>query len=138
MNKKQKELILYIVFGVATTAVNWIIYTFLTLVLQAGMTLSNAIAWAGAVLFAFITNKLFVFESRSMDLGIMLKEALLFVSARIFSGVFEVFLPTLLVIIGLNQTLWEIEGFWAKALVSVLVVILNYIVSKMLVFKKKV
>ena len=138
MNKKQKEIILYIVFGVSTTAVNWIIYTLLTLVLQVGMTLSNGIAWGGAVLFAFVTNKLFVFESKSMKWCIVFKEALLFVGARIFSGVFEVFLPTALVMIGLNQKLWGIDGFWAKVLVSVLVVILNYVVSKTLVFVKKV
>lgn len=137
MNKNRKELILYVVFGVATTAVNWIIYTTMTMVMHIGMTLSNAIAWGGAVVFAFLTNKLLVFESKSMHWSVLLKEMLLFAGARILSGVFEVFLPTLLVIIGLDQKLWGIEGFWAKASVSVFVVALNYVISKILVFKKK-
>ena len=61
--KKYKEIIMYLIFGVLTTLVNWFCYAFLT---KSGMemNISNCIAWLVAVLFAFITNKVFVFESK--------------------------------------------------------------------------
>ena len=64
--KKHKEIILYLIFGVATTAVSFIVYS---LLVTAGldMTVSNGIAWLAAVTFAFVTNKLFVFESKKID-----------------------------------------------------------------------
>ena len=62
---KYKEVIMYLIFGVATTLVNWIVYSLLMKTSVVNMTVSNAIAWFTAVVFAYITNKLFVFESRS-------------------------------------------------------------------------
>ena len=133
---KHKEILLYLFFGVSTTAVNWIIYFLFTELYGAEMTVNNALAWAGAVIFAFVTNKLFVFESKNMSLNVLLKESISFLGARMFSGLFEIFLPTLLFKLGLVQSLFGIEGFFAKAIVSVLVVILNYMLSKVLIFRK--
>ena len=65
---KYKEVIMYLIFGVATTLVNWIVYSLLMKTSVVNMTVSNAIAWFTAVVFAYITNKLFVFESRSWNL----------------------------------------------------------------------
>ena len=65
---KYKEVIMYLIFGVATTLVNWIVYSLLMKTSVVNMTVSNAIAWFTAVVFAYITNKLFVFESRSWKL----------------------------------------------------------------------
>lgn len=134
--KKNKEIILYLIFGVSTTIVNWIIYLCLTSVVHVGMTMSNAAAWIGAVVFAFVTNKLFVFESKNTSNIELLREVVSFFGARIFSGLFEIFLPSFLYSLGLNHSFLEIEGFWAKAVVSVIVVVLNYILSKLFVFKK--
>ena len=134
---KYKQIILYLFFGVTTTVVNWCIYVPLYEILRVDMTLSNAIAWLGAVLYAFITNKLFVFESRSMAGKVLLQEGIKFFGSRAFSGVVEILLPTGLYAIGLNQALFGIEGGVAKALVSVLIIVLNYIFSKFLVFRKK-
>ena len=135
--KKYKEIVLYLVFGVSTTLVNWGIYMVLTGLLAIEMTISNAIAWAGAVFFAFVTNKLFVFESKATSFKLLLREILTFISARIVSGVFEIFLPTVLYSWGLRHSFWGIEGFVAKVIVSVIVIILNYVLSKLVVFKKK-
>jgi len=140
---KYRELITYVVFGVLTTLVNWAVYTVLVFALPDGMqesaklTLSNAAAWVAGVLFAFITNKIWVFESKSFKPAVLIKELFSFVAARAATGVLEIFGVPLLVKIGLNQTVFGIDGAIAKAVVSVAVVILNYVFSKLIVFKKK-
>lgn len=137
MLKKYKELILYLIFGVSTTVANWIIYTIAISLFNMNMTVSNTVAWAGAVIFAFITNKWIVFESKNISFCALFREVVTFFSSRIFSGLIEIFTPALLYSLGLKQSLWGIEGFLAKAIVSVIVVILNYILSKLIVFRKK-
>lgn len=140
--RKYKEIVNYLIFGVLTTAVNWV--TYILLVKLAGMgatdtkiTIANAIAWVVAVTFAFITNKLWVFESRSFSANVFWKEAAAFFGARIFTGLFEMFLPTALMKLGMDQPLFGVEGFLAKIVTSVLVIILNYVLSKLLVFRRK-
>ena len=135
--KKYREVIFYVIFGVATTAVNWIVYTVCIKVFSLEMTLSNALAWIVAVLFAFVTNKIFVFESKDKSIGTVLKEGVSFIGSRAATGALEILLPTLLFKFGLNQSFLGIDGFWAKAFVSVLVIILNYVFSKLIVFRKK-
>ena len=132
-----KEVITYIIFGVLTTAVNWAVYTLFVKFLGIGVTFSNAVAWVAGVLFAFITNKLFVFESRSFKPIILARELLSFVAARAVTGVMEIFGVPLLIKIGLSRQLFGVEGAVAKALVSVIVIILNYIFSKLVVFKRE-
>lgn len=143
--KKHKEIIMYLIFGVATTAVNWIVYIICTKLFGvSGATLSNAeiavcngIAWGVAVTFAFITNKLFVFESKSTEKNFLLLEAAKFYGSRIFSGIFEVLLPSGLIAIGLNQAVFGVEGAIAKAITSVVVIVMNYVLSKLFVFRKE-
>ena len=134
--KRYKELMMYVIFGVATTAVNWVVYT-ICISLSVDMTLSNAIAWVISVLFAFITNKIFVFESKETQPLKVLREGLSFFGSRIATGLLEIIFPSLLFTLGLNQSFFGIKGLWAKAVVSVLVIILNYIFSKWLVFREK-
>lgn len=134
--KKYKEIIMYLVFGVSTTLVNFILYIIFVNLLQANMMLSNAIAWFVAVAFAFFTNKLFVFESKSFNLKVLAKEMLSFLSARILSGIIEIIGPTLLYNTGFNFSFLGIKGFWSKAVVSIIVILLNYIFSKLFIFKK--
>lgn len=132
--KKYRHILLYLFFGATTTAVNWCIYALTHDLL--GMTAANACAWLGAVVYAFVTNKLFVFESKSMKAGVLLAEGAKFFASRVFSGVVEVLLPTGLFAVGLNQDLFGLEGGIAKALVSVLVIVMNYVLSRFLVFSK--
>ena len=72
---KYKEQILYLAFGVVVTLVNWVVYAVLVTVVNLGITLSNAIAWAVTIITAFVTNKLFVFESKSVGKLSVFKEA---------------------------------------------------------------
>ncbi len=136
--KEYKEIIMYLIFGVGTTAVNWIIYTMIVVLgKERSLTVANVIAWIGAVAFAYITNKLWVFESKSWNPKVVWKELGMFLGARIFSGVFEIGLFPVLVWLGMNQSIFGIEGMLAKIVIGVAVIILNYIFSKLLVFKKK-
>lgn len=135
--EKYKQIISYLFFGVTTTVVNWIIYALLTRLINADMTIANAAAWFGAVLYAFVTNKLFVFESKSMSSKLVLWEGVKFFLSRALSGMFEILLPAALYAVGLHQTLFGLEGGLAKALVSIIVIVLNFILSKFLVFSQK-
>lgn len=134
---KYKEVIMYLIFGVATTLVNWIVYSLLMKTSVINMTVSNAIAWFMAVVFAYITNKIFVFESKSWNPAEVWKEVVKFFGARIATGVIEIGGLPLLYYIGVKQSIFGVEGFLAKILVSVIVVILNYVFSKIFVFSTK-
>lgn len=134
---KYKEVIMYLIFGVATTLVNWIVYSLLMKTSVINMTVSNAIAWFAAVVFAYITNKIFVFESKSWNPAEVWKEVVKFFGARIATGVIEIGGLPLLYYIGVKQSIFGVEGFLAKILVSVIVVILNYVFSKIFVFSTK-
>ncbi|HZK22411.1 MAG TPA: GtrA family protein [Oscillospiraceae bacterium] len=135
--KKYREIIVYLVFGVLTTAVNWLVYSVLVKYFCLSINLSNTIAWFAAVIFAFITNKIWVFGSRKSNFKVLLKEFWLFFAARILSGVFEIGGLNLAVRLGFDQTLFGVKAFLPKIIISFVVVILNYIFSKLIVFKKE-
>ncbi len=126
---RYKEAISYLFFGVLTTIVNLISYKFFT-ILQVDLYVSVVLAWILSVVFAFITNKLFVFESKSWEMAILGKELVLFLSARILS------LGIDLVAMGVMVNIIHIQDMIAKLVANVIVVIVNYIFSKFLIFKK--
>ena len=132
----KNEAVSYLFWGVGATVVNWIVYTVLSFASPYSMVICNSIAWLAAVLFAYITNRFFVFHSKTHGLTALLREFFLFIGARVFTGLFEIFLPSLLFRLGIRQTFLGIEGFWVKAIVTVLIIVLNYILSKLIVFRK--
>ena len=140
---KYKEIIMYLIFGVATTVVSWATYAlFIKLMgtdssLLGEMTLAKALSWLCAVAFAFVTNKLWVFDSRSWKPNVVALEALAFLGGRLITGVIEIAGVPLLVKLGLDQTIFGVAGMLANVVISVLVVILNYIFSKLVVFRKE-
>lgn len=143
--KRYREIIMYLIMGVATTLVNWVAYAACVSIFHIDrivfgfdidVLISNVIAWMLGVIFAYVTNKLFVFQSYSWKLSFVIKEFVLFISARLATGVLEIFGVPFLVGIGLNQTIFGIDGMLSKVLVSVIVVILNYVFSKLIIFKK--
>ncbi len=128
---KYYDMITYLVFGVLTTVVNYIIYLPCFNLWGFNASQSNLIAWAAAVAFAFLTNKPFVFRSHDWSLKVVLPELVKFVGTRIGSGALETVILFIAVdFMGMNGNVW-------KLVTSVLVVILNYIGSKLLVFRKK-
>ena len=140
-----QEAIDYLFWGGMTTVVSWGSYSVFVLLLQsmgamgdsAVVFWANICSWVCAVLFAFVTNKLWVFQSKSWASSVLLPELTKFLSSRVATGVFEMIAVPALVALGLNQTILGIEGMVSKILVSVVVVILNYILSKLFVFKTK-
>ena len=138
-----REVFMYLVFGVLTTVVSWASYALFIKILggisnsDVRISVANVLSWIAAVLFAFITNKLWVFDSKSWKPSVVIKELGMFVVARLATGCIEWFGVPLLVKIGVNQELFGTEGMLAKIIASVLVVILNYFFSKLLIFKKK-
>ena len=126
---KYKELILYGLWGAATTAVNFGVYFLCTRLLHIHLVVSNMLAWVAAVLFAFWANKCFVFESESWALRVALPEFFKFTGARFFSGLLE----TGLLLLCVKQLHFH-DGV-TKVAVSVLVVLLNYIFSKLFIFR---
>lgn len=129
--KKYKETILYLIFGVLSTIINIITYVFFTKILVLNYLLANAIAWILAVIFAYITNKFWVFESKEINSKYILKEFFSFFGCRVFSGAIEMFMMFILV------SIMSFNDFIVKIITNVVVVVLNYIFSKLLIFKKK-
>ncbi len=142
---KYKELITYVIFGVLTTLVNFFAFWLFTKILGEELYLvNNAIAWTVGVVFAYVTNKLFVFESKGWSLKTVSKELTGFLGARIFSFLVEEGGMFLFVsVLGMGEKAIALAGITitgqlvAKILLAVVVVALNYIFSKFLIFKKK-
>lgn len=127
---KYREALLYLLFGFLTTVVNYLVY----LPLHSGATMlasvANVIAWIAAVIFAFFTNKPFVFKSVDWSFGTVVPEFVKFVGARLGSLAVE----TLILLVCVDLLAWN--GILIKLVTSVLVVVLNYITSKLMVFRK--
>ena len=127
--KKHYDILAYLFFGVLTTAVNYIVYLPCYNLLHLSAAVSNVIAWAAAVIFAYLTNKPFVFHSHDWTARTVLPELTKFVGSRVLSGALE----TGFIFVTVDCLLWN--GNIMKLVTSVLVVILNYVASKLLVFR---
>ena len=127
---KHYDILVYLVFGVLTTVVNYIVYLPCYNLLGLSAALSNVIAWVGAVAFAYLTNKPFVFKSRDWSMKTVLPELTKFVGCRVGSGLME----TGIIFVCVDLLAWN--GNFMKLVTSVLVVALNYVASKLLVFRK--
>lgn len=139
---RYKEIIMYLIMGGLTTVVSWGTYMLFAAVIPISsedilILVANMLSWICAMTFAYITNKIWVFESYSWERHFILKEFGMFASARLVTGIFEVAAVPALVWLGCDQTVLGVPGMVSKIIVSILVVILNYIVSKFFIFKKK-
>ena len=129
--KKHKSFIAYGVFGVFTTIVNIVTYDFCYNHLGISNTLSNIAAWILAVTFAYLTNKVWVFDSKSWKWEVLRREIPAFISCRLATGILDIVIMFVCVdILGLHALMMKIIS-------NVLVIILNYIFSKLVIFKKK-
>ena len=129
--EKYWDILSYLFFGVCTTIVNYLIYIPCYNILGLSATVSNMIAWVVAVAFAYLTNKPFVFKSNDWSAKTVVPELTKFVGCRIGSGAAEtVILLVAVDLLGWNGNVW-------KLITQVMVVILNYIGSKLLVFRNK-
>lgn len=146
---RRREILLYLVFGGLTTLVNLLVYGVLLLIIQPQQVLSqtilgipeplkwyqaaSAIAWIAAVTFAYISNKLYVFQSRNLSRRELIQEVSSFFGARMMSLL-------LFDLAGLSLCVQALHmnEFIAKVAMNVLVIVFNYVASKLVIFKKKV
>lgn len=129
--KKHRETILYLFFGAFTTLVNIVSYLFFTRVILFNFMVANALAWILAVLFAYVTNKFFVFESKRIEIRFVFKEFLSFVNFRLLSGVVEMLIMYVMI------DLIFVNDIIVKVFTNIVVIVLNYFFSKMIIFKNK-
>lgn len=128
---RHKEVILYLIYGGFTTLISILSYALLRLIF--GVKTSQIISWIAAVIFAYFTNKIFVFEAKNKEKKKIIVEFLLFLSARLFSGVLEFVLIAILI----KETTPKITELIFKVAVTGVVIVLNYIFSKFIIFKNK-
>ena len=127
---KYKGFILYAVFGVCTTLINWGTYYLWYSIIYIPNVLSTISAWIVAVAFAFITNKIWVFDSKSFEGKTLLFEIWTFIAARLATGALDVAIMYFAVdVFAMNSTVW-------KLISNIIVIVLNYILSKLVIFKK--
>lgn len=128
--RKYWDVLSYLFFGVLTTVVNYAVYLPCYNLLGLSAAVSNVIAWVAAVAFAYLTNKPWVFKSHDWSMKTVVPELTKFVACRVGSGALE----TGIIFVFVDWL--GFDGNVFKLITSVLVVILNYIGSKLLVFKK--
>lgn len=129
--QKYKSIIAYAFFGVCTTILNVLVYDTCYYWFAIPNVPSTCIAWLLAVLFAFVTNKFFVFDSKSRETKVLLYELGTFFLFRILTGFFDVAIMYIAVDrMSLNPTVFKMVS-------NIIVIILNYIASKLVIFKKK-
>ena len=128
---KYKEAVLYLVFGGFTTLINIVAYAVCSHVIGIDMLLSNAIAWILGVAFAYITNKIFVFESQTSGIGALIKECLSFVWCRLATGLMD------MAIMYVTVDVLHWSDMIMKILSNILVIVLNFVFSKLFIFAKK-
>lgn len=127
-----KEIINYLIFGALCTVVNFATYFLFAKIFLVEEVTSSGLSWFFAVLFAYITNKLFVFESKTNTNKEFFKEIISFFLARILSGILcDVGTFALMV------KVFKINDIFSKIVTQVMVIIVNYIFSKLFIFKKK-
>lgn len=129
--KKHQGIILYIGFGLLTSVANYLVYIPLYNFANLSAIVSNAIAWIAAVAVAFLTNKPFVFKSRDWSAKVVVPELAKFLGCRIGSGIAETAILFVAVdVLQGNGNIWKI-------ITSVLVIVFNYVGSKLFVFRQK-
>ena len=126
-----KQIILYLVFGILTNVINIVAFFIFNNILQVDYKISNVISWFMSVLFAFITNKTIVFRSEDKNKKETIKEIIFFFLARILSLIIDMGL--MIILIGIMN----LSTLISKIIVNIAVIIINYILSKFLIFKKE-
>lgn len=129
--KKYSEVINYLIVGGFTTLVSIIVYALFTKVFHVNYMISNVISWIISVTFAFVTNKIFVFNSKCDSKTDVLIQIYQFFKYRLFSLIIDILLMYVFV------ELISINDMISKVIVQVIVIVLNYFFSKLFVFRKK-
>lgn len=130
MDSQLKEIIYYILFGVCTTLVNILTFQILV-ILKYDYKLANVVAFIISIVFAYITNKIYVFKSKTNTIGQLIFEFIKFSIARILTFFIDFF--GLIVLIEMVK----MDKLFSKIIVNIIVIILNYFLSKKKIFVNK-
>ena len=130
MVRKYREMLLYLIFGALTTLVNIVSYYCLTRFAALETSAATALAWFASVVFAYITNRQWVFRSRAKGMLPVMREVISFFAARLATGVMDMGVMALCV------DVLHMPDMPVKIASNIVVIVLNYILSKVLVFRK--
>ena len=129
--RKKREVWRYLIFGALATVVNIVVYMIGLKIFGISNAISNAIAWVAAAVFAYFTNKFFVFASKVDTKKALFREVVSFFSCRLFTLVID----EAIMIISVDKLHWN--ELLMKIIANIVVIVLNYIFSKILIFAKK-
>ncbi|ETY73469.1 GtrA family protein [Lactiplantibacillus fabifermentans] len=129
--QRYQSVISYLIFGGLTTVVNIVVFWLFNSVIAWPVWLANAVAWFLSVLFAYITNKLWVFDSKTPTAGAVIREATSFFGFRLLSF----FIDEAIMIIG--TSVFHGNSLVVKIIDQVVVVVLNWFFSKLFIFKDR-
>lgn len=131
MYRKYEEGINYLIFGFLAFVLNYVLYFLFSAMLHMHYMAATALSWVLTVVFAYWTNRTFVFKSKNKDVQSLGKEFVSFISARIATEVLELVLMFVMVtLVGINE-------YVSKFVCQVLVIVANYFLSKLWIFKEK-
>lgn len=136
--RKHQEGMRYLIFGALTTLVNIMVYVLFAKLILKGVAeenlrvnISEIIAFIAGVIFAYITNKIYVFKSETKGFKELLREMVSFTGCRIFTELVSILM--------MNMSVWfNINDVFMKILSNIIVIILNFVFSKILIFKKDI
>jgi len=127
---KYQSFLLYVIFGVLTTIVNIIVFFVLYNMLHTGHNVAYVVAWFWAVLFAYLTNRVWVFHSTNTTTADIVKEIWQFYLARVLTGIIGYFILTFGVdVLRQDANIWNI-------IQNIFVIFSNFVLSKLIIFKK--
>lgn len=129
--KKHKEVLLYLFFGGLTTIVSIASYSYCDVVLGMNPLIANVISWILAVLFAYVTNKIWVFDAQNNMFGDLAREIASFFLGRLFTLLVEE------AILFMGITMLGLNSIAVKVVAQFIIIVLNYIISKLLVFRAR-
>ena len=131
MMVKYKDIVPYAIFGILTTIINIVVYLFFAHILKKEVMLSTLAAWFLSVLFAYVTNRKWVFHSGVLTFSNIIREAVAFFICRLATGIADILIMFIFV------NIFHFNDLFIKIISNIAVIILNYVASKWIIFNHK-
>ena len=131
MMEKYKDIVPYAIFGILTTIINIVVYLFFAHILKKGVMLSTLAAWFLSVLFAYVTNRKWVFHSGVLTFSNIIREVVAFFICRLATGIADILIMFVFV------NIFHFNDLFIKIISNIAVIILNYVASKWIIFNHK-
>ena len=131
MMEKYKDIVPYAIFGILTTIINIVVYLFFAHILKKEVMLSTLAAWFLSVLFAYVTNRKWVFHSGVLTFSNIIREAVAFFICRLATGIADILIMFIFV------NIFHFNDLFIKIISNIAVIILNYVASNWIIFNHK-